>query len=512
MKEKKKLAINMFGQVLNLGINFCISFFLTPYIISQVGAEAYGFVGLANEFIGYAQIITVAINSMASRFIILKFHEKDYQGANKFFNSVLIANTILGFVLGICGFFIVLFIDKLVNISPNILFDVRLLWILMFLNFITSIITSVFGIATFAKNRLYLSSFRQIQAQILRSLVLIICFAFLPASTWYIGLGILIYTTVVAIYNYKYIKELTPEIEFNHKYFDFKSLLEVLKSGIWNTITKISGLLSSGLDLLITNKVVGATAMGILSISKTIPNVILAAFGTISSVFAPELTYSYAQKKYDDMKEQLICSIKILAFFSCIPMSILFAYGSEFYALWAPSQDNMLLHTLSIITCFAFVFSLPLEPLWNIFTITNKVKQSSLFLITTSFLSFLIVMISINFVTDKTIMLYIIAGVSTVFSLIKSFTFLPLYGAKCLKFKLTTFYPIIFKNFVCISIITILSVLIKNFIAIDGWITLIVCAGLTCLLSCLINFYTLFNKEDRIDVINGIKKKLKKVN
>ena len=76
MKEKKKLAINMFGQVLNLGINFCISFFLTPYIISQVGAEAYGFVGLANEFIGYAQIITVAINSMASRFIILKFQKK----------------------------------------------------------------------------------------------------------------------------------------------------------------------------------------------------------------------------------------------------------------------------------------------------------------------------------------------------------------------------------------------------------------------------------------------------
>lgn len=501
MNEKKNFIINFISQVMVLVVNICINFFVTPYIIEKLGASSYGFVGLANEFIGYAQIITIALNSMASRFIILKFHEKDYEGANKFFNSVFFANILICFVIGVLGVFIILFIDKLVSVPQEILFDVQMLWALMFLNFLVSIITSVFGVATFAKNKLYLSSARQIESQILRSLLLLVCFYFLPPATWYIGLAILASTTLISIYNYKYVKQLTPEIEINIKYFDKKSLLEVLASGIWNTITKLSGLLSSGLDLLITNKFVGSTAMGILSLSKTLPNALLSAFGSLTSVFAPELTYSYAQKKYDDMKEQLIFSIKVLGFLTSIPMAILFAYGIEFYQLWTPSQDAVLLYTLTIITCFSFVLTMPLEPLWNVFTVANKVKQSSIFLITFSFITIGIVMLIIPFVSDINVKLYVIAGVSTVFAVLRSLTFLPLYGAKCLNLKAGTFYPIIFKTIFSTTISTVISLLVKKIFTINSWVTLIIAALITSVASILINLVLVFNKKDRQDFI-----------
>lgn len=57
-----------------------ISFLLTPYIIDTVGKEAYGFVGIANNFVSYAKLITLALNALAMRFITIKIHENNIVG------------------------------------------------------------------------------------------------------------------------------------------------------------------------------------------------------------------------------------------------------------------------------------------------------------------------------------------------------------------------------------------------------------------------------------------------
>ena len=51
-----QIAINMGFSIVAFILNLAISFFITPYITEQFGAEAYGFVKLANDFIGYASL------------------------------------------------------------------------------------------------------------------------------------------------------------------------------------------------------------------------------------------------------------------------------------------------------------------------------------------------------------------------------------------------------------------------------------------------------------------------
>jgi O-antigen/teichoic acid export membrane protein len=69
MNEKKRFAINAFAQIFSFTVSLSITFFLTPYIVSHLGTAAYGFVGLAQNFVSYAQLITIALNSMAGRVI-----------------------------------------------------------------------------------------------------------------------------------------------------------------------------------------------------------------------------------------------------------------------------------------------------------------------------------------------------------------------------------------------------------------------------------------------------------
>ena len=73
-----KTTINLLSSVGVLITNLCISFFLSPYIIRTIGVEANGFVNLANTFVTYADLVVMALNAMAARFITIAYIQKDY--------------------------------------------------------------------------------------------------------------------------------------------------------------------------------------------------------------------------------------------------------------------------------------------------------------------------------------------------------------------------------------------------------------------------------------------------
>lgn len=501
MKDKR-LMINMVAQCIAFIVNVGISFLLTPFIVNNVGKEAYGFVGLANNFVNYAQIVTIALNSMAGRFITISLYKNDQKSVNKYFTSVIVANIIITSIMTVPSVIIVLFINKIVHISSNILFDVRLLWAFIFLNFLISIIGSAFGIATFARNRLDLQSIRAIESNIIKVIVLFIAFCFFKPSVWYIGLASFLCTIYVTIANVYYTKKLLPKVQIKKKYFDINAVKILISSGMWSSITKISSIFSSGLDLFMANIFINASSMGILSISKTVPAIILSVFAMLSSIFSPQLTISYAKNDFKEIKKQLLESMKILGMLSCIPMAILFAYGDAFYGLWVPHENHRLLQILSIIACLELIFALPQESLWNVFTATNKVKQSSIALFCEGTLSIITTIIALLFVKNHLTRLYIIAGVSTVFAIIRACTFLPIYGAVCLKLKLTTFYPLIIRNTVSVAVLTVISLLIRKTIIINSWMKLILVCIITGVIGILLN-YSLILKRQGIKIIRS---------
>jgi O-antigen/teichoic acid export membrane protein len=506
----KHTTINMVAQIMGFIVNFGVGFFLTPYIVAHIGVDSYGYLGLANNFISYAQIIAVALNSMAGRFITISLSKNKIVETNKYFTSVFISNVILSILLTIPIVLVLFFLNSLLNIPNNLRTDVTFLFSLLFLNFLLSLTGSVYGIAVFAKNRLYLSSIRDILSNAVRVIILITTFSLLVPKLSYIAFSILGSTGFTIIINIYYTRELLPNIRINKKYFDFLSVKQILSSGIWNSFTQLSQVISKGLNLLIANLFIGPASMGYLSVSSTIPGMTLSLFGMLSNVFAPQLIISYAKNEKESMKKQLISSIKILGFFSSIPLSIVFAYGDIFYSLWVPTQNANLLYSLTILICIGFSLALPLEGLWNIFTVVNKVKQTSIFLFFNALLIIILVLIGLYLFDDSTSKLYVIAGTESLVSLIRSLTFLPLYGAYCLNIKLITFYPVILKSALSIVFVTLLSIFLKNCFYIDSWLKLIEVVVVTILVSFLINSIILLGKQERTLLLNILVKRIKR--
>jgi O-antigen/teichoic acid export membrane protein len=503
MTQKKKLAINMIAQIIAFLVNLAIGFLLTPFIVEHIGKEAYGFVGLAFNFVAYAQLITVALNSMAARYITISIHQNDIPAANKYFSSVFYANLFISLILTLIFSVVIVYLNSLINIPEKLNTDVKLLFSFVFFNFIISMITSVYGLATFAKNRLDLSAVRSIISNILKVITLLICFAFFTPNVWYIGFASVVTTLYLFIANVKLTNDLLPNIKIKKKHIDIVKIIELLRSGLWNTISKLSAILSVGLDLLIANLFINPAAMGILSLAKIIPTLILSVFAMLASVYAPNLTTAFALNNYDDIKQQLLSSMRFLGFLSSIPIAILFAYGDMFFQLWVPGEDYFLIHIISIFTCIELCFALPQEGLWNVFTVTNKVKPASINLFVMSVLTILSVFIAMNIVEPNN-RIYYLGGLTSLFSTIRLLTFLPIYGAKCINLKWTAFYPVLIKNLLSILILTFISIFFKKMINQISWLTLVFLSLLTLIIGSCINIFLILNRTERKFILDKL--------
>lgn len=499
--QNKILVINVISNIFSFGVNMGINFLLTPYIVSTVGKEAYAFVGLANNFVSYAQIITLALNAMATRFITINLHRNNTSKANKYFTSIVLANILLALLLIIPASLVVLFIDKIINVPYNILQDIKLLWTFIFFNFLISIITSTFGIATFATNRLDLAAFKNILSNVLRACILIIAFICFKPRIWYIGLVTIICTIFMFINDFYYKRKLIPELKIKIGYFRIDIIKQLLSSGIWSVLNKLGQILSDGLDLLITNIFIDVSSMGLLALAKTVPAAIYGLLATVSSVFTPQLTIYYAQKDTDKLILEIKKAMKLSGVFTNIGVAYMIAFGYMFYSVWVPSENIGMIQTLSILTVYGYITTGSTLGLYDVFTITDNLKMNSLVTLIVGILNALIVLILLN---TTNIGVLAVAGVSTMTAIIKNVTFVPMYAAKCLSVSKKTFYPTIIRYIFSSMIIIIVCCSIGALFNTYTWGNLILGAVMCGIIGIILNYLLLFNKSEKLNLNQGI--------
>ena len=266
---KKQNYKNLIMNVIAFVVQFVISFYISPIIVSNVGASAYGFIGVANDFVSYAAIVATVFNSVASRFIANAFYKKDYDRANNYFNSLIIANIIIASVLGLAGVILVPNLNKVLTIPVNLLFDVKLTFALVFVAYIVSLVTLVFTTSTFVTNRTDIQGIRNIIQYIIRFALVIIFLNFVSIRIYWVAAASTIATIIVAIMNIRLTKRLTPELKIDIKLAKKEHAFELASAGCWMALTSISTILLRGLDLTVANLMIGDYEMGLLSIART---------------------------------------------------------------------------------------------------------------------------------------------------------------------------------------------------------------------------------------------------
>ena len=505
VNSNKRLAINMVSNIVSYSSTLIVSFVLTPYLINTLGKEAYSFYPLANNFISYMSILTNALNSMSSRFITRALNKKEYDKANKYFSSILFSNIIMAGILIIPMMLIIIFVDQILEIPVNLLSAVRTLFCFSFSSMLVNIITAVFGVATFAKNRIDLRSLRELCVSIIRIVLFYILFTCFSPTIVYVGVVAFIIALINFGFQRIYTQILLPEIKISIRNYNIKYIKEVLASGIWNSINSLGNMLLANSSLIMANMFYGAIAAGEYSIVQTVPNFINGVISMLTGVFFPLITIAFAQGNKNKLISEVHKSQVMVGYFSTSVIGVFIGLSYQFFTLWTPGENYSQLVFLSTLTILPHCIIGCIWSLSNLNIAMNKIKIPALYVLGSGL---------INIITCYLVYRIFNPGVasipliSSVIQIIWVGVFFPIYASKQMNISIATFYPPILRGICCTIIAVVLSKMISNIIVINSWVKLFGCGILVGAIVLLINLFVMFDKNNRKFVIEFLKSKI----
>lgn len=470
----RQFSLNTISVGLNLIVQFSISFFLTSYLVKNVGSTAYGFFNLANTTVNYALILSTALNSMAARFIGIEYHQKNFKKALGYYSSVFYGDLVFVSLLLIPSIILILDVNLFFEVPLDILNDVKVLFFLAFANMCINLCGAVFSSVYVIRNRLDISSYVSVLSNFLKAALLILLYTFFTPSIVYLGIAVVLTSIFVVCSNYYYSRKFLVELSISFKFAEWKLIKVIVIAGVWNSFSQLSVYLLHGLDLLFSNLFVSAVAMGYLSIAGTIPSAISSAIYAMSNVFTPNLLKYYSENRFDKIEKEIKNSIRFMTVISSFPLCILVGFGLPFYNLWVPDTDVRLVYFLSVFVMMPNFTGAAINSTNFLYTITNKVKWPSIVLFINGLINVLCVYILLKFTTIGVIS---IVMVSAILGILRNIVFNAPYAAKIIKLPFYAFWPDLFKSFVLLCSGSLICFFVSNIVNISSWFELLLIGG-----------------------------------
>lgn len=508
MSSKKQFVLNLLTQIAALASQVIISLFLTPFVLERLGAEAYGFVGLVNNFVSYTAVATTALNSLASRFITLAFHKGKRDESKIYYSSVFFANCILASVVLGVSIILAMNIERIVNVSSLLVVDLRLTVLVAFANAGVGLVGVVFGVAAFIKNKLYLNSVAQLLSSVLRTAVICALFLTLPAHMWYYSVAGISATLLMLVIQVQVTKTILPEFFIQVSDFRLSKVVEIIKSGIWSSLESLNKVLQVGLDLFIANLFVGAYGMGLLSVSKTVPLALASVAQSVSSIFYPRLTEAYATGDRKLLLSGFNFAMRFTAMVLIVPLVGLVVYGQTFYQLWLPERvdgEVAIIQFLSILTVISLFGSAYVEPIYYANVLANKIKVSVLISLVFSVASLVIELFLLVFTSLEP--LCVVAATSSLLMAVRHCLIQPLYCAYVLGIPYGTFFSPLLKELCATVVAVVLFSLIQALFPVDTWLCFIAQCSVSAIFAYpLLSFFLLY-REERSSICQFVRQK-----
>lgn len=502
-KDRREVLSNIIWSLIATMLSHLISFFITPYITRTLGMEAYGFISLSHTFTTYIDILAVALNAFAARYIAIEYHNNRIEEANSFFSSVFAANVAFVVLVSVPCAVTIKYLDHLINIPEKLIGDVKILFTIVWLNYCLKIFGALYSSIAFIRNKTSITYKNKGATSLIYLALIIVSIVFLQFKVYSMAICTFASTIAYLFANIFYAKKLIPDIKFSKKAVSLKKIIKVLGSGIWNSFNNIGAVLNNGLDLLITNKLLDNISMGEISIAKQLSNIFHTVIALFVNSLQPKQLEYYSLGETDKLISNISTSIRISSFFTASIAAAYCLLGQGFLKVWVGGNETYVIYIIGLITFAGDIIQCICRPVYYVFTLIDKLRWVCLFTILTGATNFIfmIVLILVFHVGKYAIVL------STLFAYVLFCWEGPYLAEKFLNIKHGYFLKTIFLNIaICFVECAALSYS-SRYIIINSWAQLGLFAIITAVLLILINCVVFLKKNERQILLKAVIKR-----
>ena len=350
-----------------------VNILATPYIIRHLGVESFGIVGVINTLISFMAIATTSITSTVGRNLTIAVERHEYDTAHKEISTAVFGLFRLFAIsfLPLCA--LSLCIDRFIVMPAALISGARVLFLLAVLSFGLTTLSGPLGAAMFVRNRLDLFSGASLARTLFFIAVIVALFSTVGASLVTYGIALLAGSLLICLLHLWSHRHLLPGISIARHGFDRTILRGIMSLGGWMMVNQIGVILFLQTDLLVANRILGATAAGQFAAISVISLQMRALASLVSGLFAPNQTSLWARKDEAAFSAYLFRSIKLTTLFIGLLVGIFCGSAREILSIWLGKEFAELAPVAIMLTAY-LVITLGIMPSWNAVLAVGKVK------------------------------------------------------------------------------------------------------------------------------------------
>lgn len=503
---KKQLPKNAVSAALSFVTYSLSAIWLTPYLVRNLGAAAYGLISLAGLFTQFGSIITRQVSGSVTRFLSIELQKPD-GNPNVVFNSSLALFLILILIQAPLYGIGLLYANHLFTIPSDLVIDALLFLGCSVGGFLVTLLGSVFGVSLYAKNRLDIGAGINTGRLLLRLLLIVLCFILLGPKLRYIGfvdLFLSIASTLISIYIWR---SFTPELRVSVDAVNPKILLPIFGMSFWTLFNSFGGILYMRTDIFIINRFISPVVAGQYAAVIVAANFVRQLAMMFSTQFGPVSMSYWAKGEANEMTKLLRVAIKLLSLVLAIAVAFLCLNGRSILRLWLGPEYSQYAWLL-VVLCVHLPINAAVHPLLTLHTASNTVQLPA---VVTFVMGVLNVVLSYLLGVTFEYGAVGVAIATAVALTLKNAIFTPWYAAFVLKKPFGTFIKPLYSGVVMMTIIWALSSLDIVFLSGKGGgvISMMLKGFAVFLIGGILGWQVLLSKDDRRILFNMLPEKVR---
>lgn len=438
-----------------MAIQFLQSLWVTSYIQRVMGVAAYGYIAVIVNLVNMAGIVTVALTSVCSRFIVIELEGKDCGRINQSFNTVFYA---LAAVAAACvpAFLILAFhITEIMNVSEGFAGQVSVLMLVVGFDFIVQLLQVPFLSVFYYEERMYYNYLVVILSNFAKMAVVLVLFTVWQPVVWGAYIGALFINIAALWAYYKYVRRHYPQIKANIVFFQIQKLKEILRMGIWVSFSKLAAVLLSSSSTYLANIWLGVYLAGIYGSVAQIQSILSFITVSVVNIFLPQMYKLYASGQKAGLAEYTTDGLKILSMILGIVVGGLMVFGDIFMGLWI--SKTYLAYRALLVVCVCYLANAYAAEILNqLFVTIGKTKTPALVSVLAGVVN---VVLAAVFIKRFDMGVYGLALAQLAVFCVRSGIWMPVYAARCLNYQWNFFIK---KQLACV-----LSMVVTG---LTGWV------------------------------------------
>ncbi len=334
MKKLDKFALfrNVGSSWFALGVSILVSIFLSPYILHQLGDDAFGLWVLIFSITGYYGLFDLGIRSSIVRYVAKCSAADENDELNRLINTALFTYSVIGTVVILITIIVSFYATLIFRIPGNSIHLVR--WLLLMVGSAVALgfPLSVFGGILEGLQRFYVLNFTSISSTLVRTLLIVAALRH--------GRGLLTVTFIAvslplltALVNATVVFRILP-LRFGLRYLNRESLRRIATYSGTTFIIIVASRLRFKTDSMVIGTFVSSAAITYFTIGSRLVDYAGEVVGSMAQVFIPMSSKSDATGDLAGLRKIFIAGNRACALIIFPMAAILIILGKSVIEAW----------------------------------------------------------------------------------------------------------------------------------------------------------------------------------